>query len=115
MGQFNGGGGAATDVGGRLALAPLGRGEIGTGQDAGAGSTREFIECRGQCGLGYDECDHLAKTVPRTSRNGLRRHKSMVTPPTAKPARHSHPSPEAKPAPIIWNQTRKDRKARRDG
>jgi hypothetical protein len=58
-----------------LALAQLGRGEIGTGKDAGAGSAREFVEVRGQWGLGYDECDHLSQDRPRTSRNGLPRHK----------------------------------------
>lgn len=77
---------------GSLALAQLGRGEIGTGQDAGAGSAREFVECRGQCGLGYDKCDHLVKAVPRPAATGSADTRSMVTPPTAKPAYSSRRS-----------------------
>lgn len=54
----------------------------------------------------YDQRNQLIKTVPRTSRKEVTRHKAYGPPPTAKPARHRHPSPETKTAPIIWDQTR---------
>jgi len=49
----------------------------------------------------YDHRDHCARLspAPATATN------PTVTPPTTKPARHRYPSPEAKTAPITWNQT----------
>jgi hypothetical protein len=47
----------------------------------------------------------LIKHVPRTSRKEVTRHKAYGHTTNQKPARHCHPSPKAKTAPIIWNQT----------
>lgn len=65
----------------------------------GRGQARWLARCV------YDHRDHLRKTVPAPAARRSTATKPTVTPPTTKPARHRYPSPEAKTAPITWNQT----------
>jgi hypothetical protein len=53
----------------------------------------------------YAHRDPLIKAIPAPAARKSAATRPTITPPTAKPARHCHPSTENDPSPGIWNQT----------